>query len=165
MWSEVFLIQAKSDWQVYEHLEKTPLPHCHALHYLQMATEKLAKSYLLAGRSDIKTVRASHHGLTRFLQLVWRNKGLQEEMGMTAKKLVAHIQQLLPLAYTIESLAPAIAGNGPNPEYPWEAPQNTFHAPAVYEFTISKALREPRGRNLIKLIRTALTKFYALHRA
>jgi len=45
MWSEAFLAQAKSDWQIYEHLEKTSFSKCHALHYLQMATEKLAKAY------------------------------------------------------------------------------------------------------------------------
>ncbi len=164
MWSEAFLTQAQSDWHVYEHLEKTPFPHCHALHYLQMATEKLAKAYLVAGRTDTKIVRSTHHGLTRFFQLVSRNKGLQEEMEMTAKQLSAYIQQLLPLAFEIENLAPAIAGNSPNPEYPWEAPQNIFNAPATYEFAIGSALREPGGRNLIKLIRTVLLKFYALHK-
>jgi hypothetical protein len=165
MWSEVFLAQAQSDWQVYEHLEKTTFPHCHALHYLQMTTEKLAKAYLLAGQTNTKIVRSTHHGLSRFFQLVSRNKGLQEEMGMTAKQLSAHVQRLLPLAHDIESLAPAIAGNSPNPEYPREAPLSVFYAPMNYEFAISKALRAPHGLNLIKLIRTILKKFYALHKA
>jgi hypothetical protein len=45
MWSDAFLTQARSDWQVFEHLYDSDFPECHALHYLQMATEKLAKAY------------------------------------------------------------------------------------------------------------------------
>jgi hypothetical protein len=165
MWWEVFLMQAKSDWQVYEHLDKTALPQCHALHYLQMATEKLAKAYLLAGPTDIGKVRSTHRALTRFLQLAYRSTGLQEEMGMTVKQLREYIKQLLPLAYELESLAPSLAGDGPNPEYPWEAPEGTFSVPANYEFRITKELLEPHGYKLIKLLRTALRKFYILQEA
>lgn len=73
------------------------------------------------------------------------------------------LQQLLPLAYEIEKLAPALAGDGPNPEYPWEAPEKIFNVPAAYEFTIGKVLRQPRGHNLIKLLRVALKNFAILH--
>lgn len=163
MWSEAFLAQAKSDWQVYEHLEKTAFSKCHALHYLQMATEKLAKAYLLKGRTDIKNVRSTHQALTRYLQDLSRNKRLQRVMGMASKPLRMHVQQLLPLAYKIEKLAPALAGEGPNPEYPWEVPKGVLHIPANHEFALGKALRQPRGHNLIKLIRMALQKFDILH--
>lgn len=162
MWTEVFLVQAKSDWQIFEHLDQMAFPKCHALHYLQMATEKLAKAYLLAGPTEINKVRSTHQALTRFLQLAYRSAGLQEEMGMTAKQLREHVKQILPLASDIEKLAPKLAAGGPNPEYPWELPNGAFHAPATYEFRISKELLEPHGHKLIKLLRTALLKFYVL---
>ena len=163
MWSEAFLAQAESDWQIYEHLEKTAFSKCHTLHYLQMATEKLAKAYLLKGRTDIKFVRSTHQALTRYFQDLSRNRRLQGVMGMTAKQLRMHVQQLLPLANEIEKLAPALAGDGPNPEYPWEAPKGVFNVPVTYEFTVGKALRQPHGHNFIKLIRKALKNFDALH--
>jgi hypothetical protein len=84
MWSEAFLTQAKSDWQVYEHLNETGFPACHALHYLQMASEKLAKAYLLAGISEIEDVRSTHRAFTRVLQLIARSKRLERELQMTA---------------------------------------------------------------------------------
>jgi hypothetical protein len=164
MWSEAFLAQAKSDWQIYEHLEKTAFSKCHTLHYLQMATEKLAKAYLLKGRTDIKFVRSTHQALTRYLQALSRNRRLQAAMGMAGKQLRVHVQQLLPLAHELEKLAPALADDGPNPEYPWEAPKGVFNVPAMYEFTLGKSLRQPRGHNLIKLIRMALQKFDVLHK-
>lgn len=42
----LFLTQARTDFQVF-HLfqENEAIPTCHSLHYLQMATEKLGKSY------------------------------------------------------------------------------------------------------------------------
>ena len=86
-------------------------------------------------------------------------------MQMTAKQLLAYVHQALPLAYEIESLAPSLALGGSNPEYPWQAPNGTIQTPATHEFVIKKALREPHGRNLIKLIRTALEKFYVLYKA
>jgi len=163
MWSEVFLAQAKSDWRVYEHLRQTPLPEGHALHYLQMATEKLAKAYLLADLSESQSIRLTHRALTRFLKLCARIQGLQGEMGMTPGQFRAHIQQLLPLAFEIEKLAPDLALGGPNPEYPWEMPKGTFHVPADHKFAVSALLNDSHGHKLIKLVRTALEKFYVLH--
>jgi len=164
MWAEAFLAQAQSDWKVYEHLAESDFPACHALHYLQMATEKLAKAYLLADINEIEDVRSTHRAFTRFLQLIARSKRLEKEMRMTARQLLAYVHQALPLAYEVESLAPSLALGGSNPEYPWEAPGGIIQTPAAYKFAIKKVLHEPRGRNLIKLIRTALEKFYVLHK-
>ena len=40
---QLFLDQARSDYEIYEHLWHQNT--CHRLHYLQMCTEKLAKVY------------------------------------------------------------------------------------------------------------------------
>ncbi len=51
LFAEAFAAQARSDWRVYRHLARLRLqsqgssfPKCHDLHYLQMATEKIAKA-------------------------------------------------------------------------------------------------------------------------
>ena len=45
-WREGYLQQAESEFSLYRGLNRGNRPICHQLHYLQMATGKLAKSYL-----------------------------------------------------------------------------------------------------------------------
>jgi len=161
MWHDGYLKQARSDWDVYNMVSMNSVPDCHALHYLQMTTEKLGKALLLAGGTDIRAVRRTHRAFTRFLQIAAKNHRLQKELGMTGRQLQAHVQQFLPVAYEIEHLAPALADSGPNVEYPWEDPVGTVNVPARYIFPVAAMLREPKGRNLLKLVKTTLTRFYA----
>ena len=77
----------------------------------------------------------------------------------TANDLVAWIPTITPLAYDLERLVPALAGeNGPNPEYPWPwlAPQLT---PAMYEFSVWAQLNSGRGRQLLKVVDRAVLEF------
>jgi hypothetical protein len=48
-WQLAFLKQARSDWETYQRIDDPVWPTCHRLHFLQMATEKLAKALLVAG--------------------------------------------------------------------------------------------------------------------
>jgi len=91
MWAEAFLAQAKSDWQIYAKLKRANELSCHVLHYLQMATEKLGKAYLLAGKTTIDEVENSHLAFTRFLRFISRNGKLQQlnsPTGLNLLKLV-----------------------------------------------------------------------------
>ncbi|MBC8233028.1 hypothetical protein H8E77_26080 [bacterium] len=160
MWHNGYLEQARSDWDAYEALNSALVPDCHTLHYLQMTTEKLSKAFLLAGGADLNVVRKTHRAFTRFLQIAMRNHGLQRELGITASQLRAHVHQLLPIAYEIERLAPALADGGPNAEYPWEAPPSTINVPASYNFPVNSILQLPKGRNLLRLIKVMLDRFY-----
>ena len=55
----LFLIQAKADMVVFERFWKdSTLPACHALHYLQMATELLGKA--MPGRTGPGQTRTAH---------------------------------------------------------------------------------------------------------
>ena len=45
-WSGAFLEQAKSDYEVFRLLNASRQSLCHRLHYMQMASEKTAKSFL-----------------------------------------------------------------------------------------------------------------------
>ncbi len=55
----LFLIQAKADMVVFERFRKdSNLPACHALHYLQMATELLGKAHAWKNGPRANTHRA-----------------------------------------------------------------------------------------------------------
>ncbi len=44
-WAQGYYAQARSDCAIYrEFQQRSDIPRCHALHYLQMAAEKLAKA-------------------------------------------------------------------------------------------------------------------------
>jgi hypothetical protein len=163
MWADAFLVQATSDWEIYAKLKEAKEPACHVLHYLQMSTEKLGKAYLLLTNAEIEGVQISHQAFTRFLKLIARNSKLQKVLGMTAVQLRAHVRQILPVANAIEKLAPALAGKGVNAEYPWQSPDGLIVAPIRYKFSLSYALQETNGRNLLKLVETVLDNFFVLH--
>ena len=104
-------------------------------------------------------VRGTHRAFVRFLQLASRSRTLQAEFGMNARQLRAYIQGLLPIADQIERLAPALAQNGPNAEYPWEVPTGQVLTPASYSFPVTQNLREQNGRKLLLFIKILLDKF------
>lgn len=111
---------------------------CQQLHYLQMITEKLAKAYFW--RNDEGPPR-SHASFVRFLCFLGAVRRSERDRVATAfgfqrfQDFRRWIRSILPLAYELERLAPALAGDGPNLEYPWpwEAPEA---APALFCFDI-----------------------------
>lgn len=161
-WHEAFLEQAKSDWRTYEAMTRSLADECQQLHYLQMATEKLGKAMLLAEGIEIGKVRSSHKAFTRFLQIVVRHPRVQEELQLSLAQLRSYIIPLLPLAESIERLAPALAQDGPNPEYPWQAPSDTIRVPALFSFPIALQLQSPIGRKFLRLVRLLLYRFHIL---
>jgi len=165
-WSEAYLLQVRSDWQIYQ-TQQQPVSDCHSLHYLQMATEKLGKAFLIAGgnasasvhtslvsfaRNSALASKTNHKAFVRFLQVAAHNPDLQRLLQMNRRQLRAYIRSLLPIADEIERLAPALARGGPNAEYPWETPAETIHATATYRFPFSRQLRTPKGIKLLTLI-------------
>lgn len=157
-WDEAYLQQARSDWEVHNIAEQCPVAACHCLHYLQMTTEKLAKAGRLRAGDPLQRVRTSHKGFVRFLQLAARNQTLAQALQMRGKDLGLQIQGSLHIADQIELLAPNLAKNGPNPEYPWETSGRVV-APMSYCFPLSGELRSPQGRRLLKLISFLLADF------
>ena len=90
IWSEAYFLQARSekplrpsaslrDWQVYQTIQRQPVPECHSLHYLQMAAEKMGKAFLIAGGNAPASVHTSHRAFVRFLQVVAHNPDLQKQ--------------------------------------------------------------------------------------
>ncbi len=119
-WQNGYLRQAESDYSIYSDLNKPKVPLCHRLHYLQMASEKLAKSFLCKGRRT--PYERTHYAFVRFLKSTTRSPNIRRKLGYGGKNCPAYdtyIKSLLNVAKQIEDLAP-VGGNYDklNPEYP-----------------------------------------------
>jgi hypothetical protein len=148
----LFLVQARTDFAVFELLRANPtVPMCHALHYLQMATEKLGKAYAWR-RGQPAT---SHRAFRALLRNLSADKQAQSRLGFEDRNenWIHVMRKSAPLAECIEDLAPSLANDGPNPEYPWPriAP---VEAPVEHAFAIWEELNEtPAGRQFLHLAR------------
>jgi len=158
---QVWWMQSQSDHAVLVHLRKGGASECHLLHYLQMATEKLSKAYLWrSGEAPTK----SHTGLVRFLKaLLDRGRDLDRIANLFGFQrradFIYWLKSIQPLAYSLQSLAPAEAGDGPNPEYPWPHESPTF-CPAVHSFDLWRDLTGTgQGRKLLEFIAVAVQRF------
>jgi hypothetical protein len=162
-WQAAFLRQARVDWESYQRARQGTWPDCHRLLFLQMATEKLGKALLIAGHSSLETVSQTHAAFVKFMQIVSNQRKLRNALGIQKSQQTAQFRTLLPLAYEIEVLAPALAQHGPNPEYPWENVSGSILAPADYPFPLIKRLRQtPQGPLLLKYIELFMNRFEEL---
>ena len=154
--------QARSDLAVLVLLRRHGAAPCHQLHYLQMAAEKLGKAYFW--RSGVPPPR-SHAGFVQFMRFLGSVR--QSERRRVAElfafgrfeDLQSWIRTVLPLAYALERLAPALAQDGPNPEYPWPPTAPEF-APVTFEFDVWTQLTATGGgRQLMQILEVAVDKF------
>ncbi|HEV3301695.1 MAG TPA: hypothetical protein VG055_18720 [Planctomycetaceae bacterium] len=133
-----------------------------AIALLAMVAEKLGKAYFW--RTN-RPPRRGHASFVRFLQALddrpaFEVQRIAKLLGFgRAEDLENWIPVVAPLAYAIERLAPDLASDGPNPEYPWP-----FHAPvstpASYDFPVWSSLTESgRGRDLLHAIDAAVRHF------
>ena len=159
MWANAYLEQARSDWETRKVVMENTCAACHELHYLQMTTEKLGKAGLLRGGTNLDSVSRTHKTFVRFLRVAARNPSLREAFQFNARQLQAYVKEVLPVADQIERLAPALAQNGPNAEYPWETLSGEVKVPASYGFPVAKELRGPQGRKLLRLIDIIIDRF------
>lgn len=147
----LFLVQARSGHVVFERLRgQGDLPACHALHYLQMSTELLGKAYLWRSGPQ----KATHKAFVRLLQSLASDSEAQAALGHHGRRAEwrTRLRSAIALADEIERLAPALAGEGVNVEYPWPRTEPTT-APAEFEFPLWRRLTEaPRGRSFLRLI-------------
>lgn len=161
-YQELWWLQAKSDHAMYVLLRKNGGGDCHQLHYLQMATEKLGKAYQWnSGDPPSRT----HSGFVQFMRQLGSVPREQREVIAATfnftrfRDFRAWVTAILPLAYELQRLAPALANDGPNPEYPWpqEAPTEV---PVSFDFPLSKTLRDTgQGRAFIRVLEWAIEKF------
>jgi hypothetical protein len=146
----LFLVQARSDFAVFELLkESSALPPCHAIHYLQMSTEMLGKAHAWKRGPQAGT----HRAFVAFLRDLKKNHRAQKMLRFDGQNANWQntIRKSIPLAESIEDLAPSLSPDAPNPEYPW--PRNAPHtAPAEHDFGIWRHLMgTPEGRSFLDL--------------
>lgn len=163
-YQELWWKQARSDHAVLVLLRRQGAAPCHQLHYLQMVTEKLGRAYFWRSSTPPPT---SHAGFVQFMRFLGSVRGpdRQQIADLFAfgrfEDFQNWIRAVLPLVYALERLAPALAQDGPNPEYPWPrlAPE---YAPAAFEFDVWRQLTATgRGRQLMQVIDAAVDKFPA----
>jgi hypothetical protein len=158
---ELWWRQAQTDFNLFVQLRRNGVHECHLLHYLQMATEKLSKAYLW--RSGHAPPR-SHTGFVRFLRALLDRRAeldrIANVLGFRRREdLDNWARNAQPLAYALQNIAPAEAGNGPNPEYPWprDAPA---HCPIGHAFSLWEQLSNTgQGRKLLEITERAVARF------
>ena len=152
----LYLVQARSDWMMFQLLERQSA--CHRLHYLQMCTEKLSKAYFWRDR---RQGEFGHAVFVHFLRAISNHR--ETAMGVTksgVNALRSRIEDVMNLAEAIESLAPALSADGPNPEYPWPRHLPTS-APVEHDFQVWVDFQETQGRVLKDMIGKILSNFEA----
>lgn len=173
---DALLRQARSDYAVFELLEqedRDDVPECHPLHFLQMATEKLAKAAFLA--LGVPIDRFSHVAFSHIpYQLV--RSDIARSLGFRDFK--AYRQFLIraaPLFREMDELNPSVGlqmpgggpKDGPNVEYPWEGREPdgtaTWVVPAEHRFSLLNKLRRPGdAARMLVFVRTMLDRFDAV---
>ena len=161
-YQELWWKQASSDYMVFSHFKSQGFPQCHALHYLQMSTEKISKAYAWRKQSPPKT---SHAGFVIFMRLLTKNNQQQSRNRLANlfgferfKDFQNRISIALPVAYGMQNLAPTLAKSGPNPEYPWPHDSPEF-APVTYDFSEWRALFTLAGREFLIFVGSAIENF------
>ena len=160
-YQQVWWQQAKSDHDAFVLIRGRGVAQCHSLHYLQMVTEKIAKAYFWRSGSPPPQ---SHAGFVQFLRFLGqiRTSDRDRIANLFTFQRFADFQNwiraVLPLAYDLERLAPALANNGPNPEYPWPHANPQF-APVNHKFAIWPSLISGQGRDLMRIIHITVDRF------
>ena len=127
-----------------------------------MATEKLGKALLVAGEVNLEEITHSHSAFVKFVRIVGNSKGVSLKLGLSHSQFRAEFRKLVPIASEIERLAPALAMDGPNPEYPWLDKQGNIRVPTEWSFPLSEVLKAHAGIRLLKYIEYLLTEFERL---
>ena len=144
----LFFVQAESDYRVLRLLRSRGAPACQVLHYLQMSTEKLARAYLW--KQD--TVKRSHAAFSKFLRSLAGDDRVRIELGYKGRaQWDAKLDGIASLAEQVQQLAPDLAGDGPNAEYPWP-PDRPASAPIEFEFPVWDELQKSSGRVLLDFL-------------
>jgi len=160
-YQELWWQQAKSDHGAFVLLRGQGIAQCQSLHYLQMVTEKIAKAYFW--RSGSPPPR-SHAGFVQFLRFLGhvRQRDRERIAILFSFNRFADFQKwirtVLPIAYDLERLAPDLANDGPNPEYPWPHAQPES-APVNHNFPVWATLTSGQGRDLMRVIHIAVNRF------
>ena len=151
-WRSSYLEQAKSDYAMFS-LIRNQAPLCQSLHYLQTATEKMAKGFLTQPGGS--RYGRTHDAFVRFMRASKARLEFQTACRFTRpSQFIAYIDSLLDIVQRIEDLSPD-GEDHPNPEYPWEM-NGTIVIPLECPFT-ELALDGPKMIKLLQFIDDCFT--------
>jgi hypothetical protein len=127
---------------------------CHQLHYLQMATEKMAKAFLTNPSAPQRPKRV-HQALVKYIRAAKRMPQVKQACGIPDwSQFRSYLDGLLTVADAVEALAPVGALDKPNPEYPWES-GGVIICPKEYQYSYLE-WRSPRMRKFVKFIEISI---------
>ena len=149
-----YLTQSQSDLRVFKALLKDEsVESCHALHYLQMMSEKLSKAII---ESQNASSRPTHKAFSKLTTVLMNQRYAAIFSFKSIKSYFDFLRRVQPLIEEIEILCPALADthtNGedmPNVEYPWRLANFEWNAPCLHSFTIYERLkRDNLAKSLI----------------
>ena len=157
--------QAASDFRVFRLLAgDSVIAACHPLHYLQMATEKLAKAYLWRQGTPPD---ASHLGLRECFGPLLNRPGREVDhvakiLGFGSRDgILKWYRAAVPRMNELSKLCPNNSNGGANVEYPWPHAGPTEH-PAAFDFAFWRFLTADgpsAGRRFLLVIENAITRF------
>ena len=157
-WSSAFARQARADLTAFHALrEGSGLPDCQALNFLQMACEKVAKAYLCGAGADPGAIQSSHAYIAKTLPVIAAEQAA--DYPRPRRRHRSADRALRQLAREIELLSPAVDDGGRRPdncEYPWEDAAGVVLVPAERSFPNLDLLQGPAGRDLLKVLETAI---------
>lgn len=156
-WHEAYLEQARSDYEMYLKLNDPAIEDCHRLHYLQMTTEKLSKALMLTFSFQQAAPIKTHKALVKMLQVIKGRPEIRRQLGYSNHiSFKSYIDGLLPFADQIEKLAPALAMDQQNPEYPWcHLHSSDVIAPSKHSFEAFNP-KNSKSRQFMYLLKSLL---------
>lgn len=161
------LEQGRSQLQLYEFLaarDANEAPEAHTLHFLQMATENIAKAILLRSNPGWDKYR---HAVFAAIPHHLRARHIAKTLGWTDFKAYQRfLSDVMPLCQEIEKLHPQ-GGSGEiersNVEYPWlgrdRDGREIWLVPAAYEFGLLSRMRRSLGMRLINFLFVLIQRF------
>ena len=166
-WALAYAAQSQSDWGIYWLLvrHRPPVPACHELHYLQMATEKIAKAYMFRDTATREQgLQQAHVAFSKMIGMFLKSPQVKawyrnRPSDLSEIAVVAH-----RLARSIEKLNPAVdrEGSPTNVEYPWES-GGAIHVPCQQTvFPTVRPLEAGAGLASLRLVGKAVEDFASL---
>lgn len=164
-WANAYAKQSQSDFDIFLLFHDSDnYALCHAMHYLQMAGEKIAKAYRFRDTAtSTNSLLTSHMAFSKFFSSFLKSNRIKSMYRNRDAQLQIVIKDCKKLAEKVEKLAPAVDRSGApdNAEYPWSAGNQIF-VPCEYSYPNLTLLKEPSGRTFIQLLKISIQEFEEL---
>lgn len=152
-WMVGYWRQARDAWAAWETLSdgRVAVSPCVRLQMLQMAAEKVGKSYLIRmGQLDPEGARQTHVVFRRAITVLLHGPDQHRLLPEDRRARAVRRNVLIELAGAVDALSPQ--GEGPdNVEYPWASGERVI-APVDWNFSKFHRYYDQHGADLRKLV-------------